>query len=504
MSPSPPTNDYVGYSWLIRAYGLKVTQPWVTSRLSSGSKRIIRQHDGVCEETYPKRDDPGPHWTDHLEFALRRETANLEVLAALFAVVDRHEFAAWLATSPTGKYRRVAWFLMEWLTGEVLPIDDLEIGNYVPVLDAGKHFARNESSAPRSRRHRVINNLLGPREYCPMLRRTPTLVKYLALHLEERALRLANEYPPELMARATQYLYLRETRSSFAIENESPDNKRTQRFIALLRIAGRVDCYTRDALVSLQHAIVDPRYAEDDFRTTQNYVGETASPTFQIVHYIPPRPEDVDSLMEGWMITCRSMADSGLHPVLAATVAAFGFVYIHPFGDGNGRLHRYLVHHELARARFTPDGLVFPISATMLKEKHRYLMSLDTYSKRVLEHVEHQQHDDGRLSVLNDTNRLYRYPDLTTQAEALFSFIETTIDKELVAELSYLQQFDEARSRVAAIVDMPDQRLDLFVRLCLQNNGKLAKGKRSLFSELDDEEVAAIEEAAGRNQPPSG
>jgi Fic family protein len=36
------------------------------------------------------------------------------------------------------------------------------------------------------------------------------------------------------------------------------------------------------------------------------------------------------------------------------------FVYIHPFDDGNGRLHRYLIHHVLSRTRFTPAGLVLP------------------------------------------------------------------------------------------------------------------------------------------------
>jgi hypothetical protein len=35
-------------------------------------------------------------------------------------------------------------------------------------------------------------------------------------------------------------------------------------------------------------------------------------------------------------------------PVVAAAILAFGFVYIHPFEDGNGRIHRYLIHHVLA------------------------------------------------------------------------------------------------------------------------------------------------------------
>ena len=49
-----------------------------------------------------------------------------------------------------------------------------------------------------------------------------------------------------------------------------------------------------------------------------------------------------------------------LDPVIAAAILAFGFVYVHPFDDGNGRIHRYLIHHVLARREFSPAGVVFP------------------------------------------------------------------------------------------------------------------------------------------------
>ena len=42
--------------------------------------------------------------------------------------------------------------------------------------------------------------------------------------------------------------------------------------------------------------------------------------------------------------------DSTFDAVLAAAVIAFGFVFIHPFVDGNGRIHRYLIHHVLEPA----------------------------------------------------------------------------------------------------------------------------------------------------------
>lgn len=43
------------------------------------------------------------------------------------------------------------------------------------------------------------------------------------------------------------------------------------------------------------------------------------------------------------------------------------FVYIYPFEDGNGRSHRYLIHHVLAARGFNPPGFMFPDSAAILE-----------------------------------------------------------------------------------------------------------------------------------------
>ena len=48
---------------------------------------------------------------------------------------------------------------------------------------------------------------------------------------------------------------------------------------------------------------------------------------------------------------------------------------------------------------------------------------------------------------------------------------------------------------VREIVDMPDRRASLLVRLCMQNGGWLSARKRKQFRELHDEEIAAMEAA---------
>jgi hypothetical protein len=69
------------------------------------------------------------------------------------------------------------------------------------------------------------------------------------------------------------------------------------------------------------------------------------------------------------------------------------------------------------------------------------------------------------------------------------------IRTDLREEIGFLKVFDAAIRATMDIVDMPDRRASLLVRLILQNNGRLSQTKRATFSELKDEEIFAIEEA---------
>lgn len=77
-----------------------------------------------------------------------------------------------------------------------------------------------------------------------------------------------SDYPMDVLDRANRYFYLKETKSSFAIERQTPDQRRTGSFVMLLQRAGR-DTLNAELLIRSQQAIVDPRYTESGFRTDQ-------------------------------------------------------------------------------------------------------------------------------------------------------------------------------------------------------------------------------------------
>ena len=139
---------------------------------------------------------------------------------------------------------------------------------------------------------------------------------------------------------------------------------------------------------------------------------------------------------------------------------------------------------------------MFPVSATMLKNQILYDHSLEVFSNLLMRLIEYDLDDDGRMTVSGETGRLYRYIDMTVQTEALYDFIMLTIEHELVEELDFLAGYDKTKKAIQEIVDMPDRLIDLFIKICLQNNGRLsAKKRESHFNFLSDDELAQMVDA---------
>jgi len=238
---------------------------------------------------------------------------------------------------PTGQYVRRLWFLHEFLTGRKVPVADASTGNYVPLLDPRAYYATLGS---RSRRHRVVNNLVGNADFCPTVRRTDRLAGFEAAGLATEAARIVADFDEDAIRRAVSCLYTKETRSSFDIEGERPSASRTERYVSLLRAVPNVARLTREELLRLRNATVDPRYADHEYRSDQVYVGEQVDLARQRIHFVAACPGDVPRLMEGLLNAFARIEGSGVDPIVLAAALSFGFVFIHPFQDGNGRLHR--------------------------------------------------------------------------------------------------------------------------------------------------------------------
>ena len=336
MRPTPPLETPLGLHALIERLGLEVPRPKVRSLLVKRGRRTWVSETGVIEH-YPGAYEPEDSALGHLRFALKYEPLDLGVYKAAFKCLDPAQLERWIQGEPNGIFARRAWYLYEMFTGATLDVPDLRSGPYVDLLDPDRHIV---GPAIRVRRQRIFANLLGDKDYCPLMRRTEKLSALAAKNLGDRARRLVASADPAILKRAVHYLFTKETRSSFAIEGEVANPDRASRFVAALMEAEQFDPGSKDAFISLQNAIVDPRYAQKDWRELQVYVGRTLPDFTQQVHFVCARPADVPELMTAWMRMLGRLLgpDSAVDPVCAAAAAAFGFVCLHPFEDGNGRI----------------------------------------------------------------------------------------------------------------------------------------------------------------------
>jgi hypothetical protein len=155
---SPRESKAAGYQALVDDLGLSTMPLPVASVIRSrGAMRIESSPDQTVQH-FPAGYAPEPTPTGQLEFALKHEGVNLDVLCAAFARLDAGQLAAWVRSRPTGKYTRRIWFLYEWSTGRTLDVPDARSVAYVDALGSAEHHTTRAVPSPR---HRVRDDLLG-------------------------------------------------------------------------------------------------------------------------------------------------------------------------------------------------------------------------------------------------------------------------------------------------------------------------------------------------------
>ena len=485
---TPEKGILAGYGAIINAYNLSVPLP---NKLSLISEKK-RQYSNEEWQVFTSRHKPENTLYKQLIFALKYEGINLLVLKKLFEILSDDEIIELVQIEPLGQYSRRIWFLFEWLMGKKLKIPNLSTGNFIPLIDEKQQYA---IKGIRSSRNRIINNLPGTVAFCPLIYRTSKLETYLSANLSDQKNVYLKTIHKDILQRASAFLLLKDSQASFTIEGENPPSNRAARWGKAIGQAGS-NPLSKDEFLRLQQIVIEnTRFTNMGFRLAGGFVGEHDRTTGDpLPEHISTRWQDVESLIEGLIATNAILENSDIDAVLAAAMIAFGFIFIHPFEDGNGRIHRYLIHHILAQMKFTQQGMIFPVSAAILDRIDDYRKVLESYSHPLLDFIEWKPTPKHNVDVLNETSDYYRYFDLTRMAEFLYDCVEDTIKNIIPREVDYLHKYDEMKRYLDDHFEMPDKTVALLIRFLEQNDGKLSKRARTReFDALTDEEVREIE-----------
>ncbi len=485
----PITGKVVGYGAIISHYQLNLPFPNILSVVVKKGKKFTSEGWRVFPESY----QPEETLYKQLVFALKYEGINLLVFSALFNKIAKSEVEHILNIEPNGQYSRKIWFLYEFLKQEDIEVAvDLSKRKYIPLLDTNLQYAVDGKEAAKQK---IINNLPGTVNFCPLIFKTDQLEAKINATISEKKEILLSTIHKDVLQRASSFLLLKDSKASFTIENEIPSNNRAFRWGKAIGQAGGKDL-SLEELERLQQIVIEnSRFLQLGMRSEGGFIGEHDRSTGEpIPDHISAVAEDLEILISGVFEADKIMQDPSYDAVLAAASLAFGFVFIHPFVDGNGRLHRYIIHHILAKKGFTRQGVIFPVSASILDKIDDYRKVLQLYSHPLLNHIEWQETENHNVKVLNETIDFYRYFDATKQAEFLYDCVEDTLVRIIPQEVRYLQNFDEFKFFIDNKYEMPDKMVALLVQFLQQEKGKLSKrALKKEFCALEEFEIIDIE-----------
>ncbi len=506
--------DWIGYQWLGKRYGVSSVQAFRTESAIARARTTVRE-DGYVHECYPPAARPADTLAGHLTFALKHEGIHLEFLSRLFDVAPVAELEAWVAAEPTGRYARRAGFFYEYLTGRQLAFRGVLAGNYVEALDGDAYMTSCQPT--NNSRWRVRDNLPGTRDYCPQVLRTARVRQAEQYDCAQHLADLEAEFGADVLSRSVVWLTIKESRASFAIEHEEQHVDRVRRFASAMeqRCGQGDDPLSEGVLGELQSQILGPRATRYGVRRSPVFVGEVDGFT-EVVHYIAPHWDETPALLSG--LRSFSTRTAGGSSLLRAAVISFGFVYIHPMSDGNGRISRFLINDVLRRDHAIPAPFILPVSATItssIVNRRGYDQVLELFSRALMRKYAaawrfgaEQVAEDGvhynlQFDAYQDALPAWRYPDMTDHVEYLAQVVRSTIEQEMRKEAGYLRSLRTARDSVKQVIEGPDGDIDRIIRSVRENGGKVSNNLLKEIPALEDldlaaEVVTAIEAAFAR------
>jgi hypothetical protein len=474
----------VGYTYLINHLGITATDPLVSVEVRSVTRKEVFGH----RIAVPARLAPEPSdLLGHLLFAIKHEGINLQVLAQALPEISEQEIRKAFDASPTSQYLRKACFLWEYFTGKEIQRATRSIKQtYIPLFNPEQYIT---AQGVKNSRWRVTFNGLGTLDYCITVQRTENLQALLDKNPLQKAVEFTESLPKDLLNRTLAWAYLHETRDSYAIEKESPSGDKANRFVKLLKQAHKPRKLDEDYLVELQNAVISNVFCQAaSYRTEQNYLSNGLRGALG-VSYVPPSPDLARPLMKQLMLLANQ-PPKGVDPLVLASLISFGFVFIHPFMDGNGRLSRFLFHQVLCQQGALENGLLLPVSIVLRQKETDYLNVLQEFSEPTRQYWDVTFVDENQFTFdFKGHDALYRYWEGTSCVEFMAQATELAIEQHLKDETLFLTRYDEIYRRINQSFDLSSIDLSRLVMFCLNQNGRISANRRKQYQYQVPEEV---------------
>ena len=469
------TSTVIGYAFVKEKLGLSAFDPAIPARIGSVDRVQLTSEALLIPAKVAPKDS---NVLTHVLFALKHEGTNLSLLSQALRKIPAEDMVTAIKKSPSGGYIRIACFLWETFNQQALDNVPPISGSIYNVFDPKKYIT---CAGKRNPKWRVNFNGLGSLDYCVVVERTPHIESILALNILQSANEFLSHIGPSASDRTISWAYFSETQSSFEIEREIPSPPKAEAFVALLKKAHLTAELSEEYLVSLQNtAITNPFDQATQYRYQQNWLSGPLRGAAGVT-YIPPAPELAHPLMDG-LIDFSNHTAKQIDPLVAAAIISFGFVFIHPFMDGNGRLSRFLFHQTLSQAQQLKNGMLLPVSIAMKRNEDGYLAALKSFSAPARKRWDVLWIDGDQYQMTYQSDdAIYRFWDATTCVEFGLEMAKQALE-DLKEETDYLAKYDRIYRVINSQFDIRGNDLNILILACMDQNGKLSLNRRKKYS----------------------
>lgn len=214
------------------------------------------------------------------------------------------------------------------------------------------------------------------------------------------------------------------------------------------------------------------------------------------VVYVAPKHTDVPLLLQE-LIDFYHRKRNAMHPLDLAALVTCQLVVIHPFGDGNGRLARWLFQSILIRERYIESVHQAPVSHIFVEEKNRYYDELKRVDGQVMKVVTWELDQKSlRYRALYDDPGVYRSLDYSSWLayvhDVFVRSIDFSIEEHAIFERTerILEVFEKVRTPPLDAGQRHEllRAIDIGLR---QEWGKKTEQRLS-NNGLDDKEIARL------------
>ena len=419
------------------------------------------------------------------------------VLKKILETIDLENFIENIKNKPNSEFLRKIWFLLETILKIKINFweDFVVKKGYINILNEEiflvKEVNRKDLSTEgfNSLLKIIDNSLWEFWKFNPIIIKKNLNSDIIKTDFNKNLENINSKFDKEIIEKAINYLYTKETKGSLEIEWEKFHQSKNRWFLKLISNIPIKKELTKKDIINFYNIIYNDNI--EKFRDTQNYIGSWNWMMWEnIIEYIPPKSEDLEELMES-LIKFYNKNKNSLNPIILSSILSIFFVLIHPFLDWNGRTSRFLFQYSLLNSwiwiiweETTVSWMwkiILPVSAFIQLNKSDYYKNLENISWKLLDFIDFDEDYNWEIKILNKTKIIYSNLDFTEITNYFYEVLNKSINIDYKKELNYINKFYTIYSFIDQNYNIISNNISFITKNIISNNWILSTSKKKVL-----------------------